>query len=96
MCNVSPLPLDEAPLHPHPLELLLVFAVRVPRLGSFTLRVGDIRRRRRGPRSVAVLGIVPSRTPVDPFGCGTTRAGTSPSVLSRPSNFEGYLETTLG
>jgi hypothetical protein len=30
------------------------------------------------------------------FGCGTTRTGTSPGVLSRPSNFEGQQGTTLG
>jgi hypothetical protein len=29
------------------------------------------------------------------FGCGTARTGSSPDVLSRPSNFEGQQGTTL-
>jgi hypothetical protein len=27
------------------------------------------------------------------FGCGTARTGSSPDVLSRPSNFEGQQST---
>jgi hypothetical protein len=28
------------------------------------------------------------------FGCGTARTGSSPDVISRPSNFEGQQGTT--
>jgi hypothetical protein len=32
--------------------------------------------------------------PLGVFGCGTARTGSSPDVLSRPSNFEGQQGTT--
>jgi hypothetical protein len=48
------------------------------------------------PRWIARPGLgCPSRLTRGVFGCGTTRTGSSPDVLSRPSNFEGQQGTTL-